>query len=375
MKTILHVINTLDLGGTETVLYRLLCHMPRDNYAFAVIALRGEGYYSSKIEALGIPVYHLTLKKTNLIRTYFRLISLIKKIQPDIVQTWLYHSDVLGGLAAKHCGVQKIIWSIRCEGQQLKRATAWVKRIGAWLSPYIPHCITTNSSVAIAQHIQAGYQAQKMQVLYNGFNPHCFAPNKPASRCIGEQSFAEEALVIGTLARFHPDKGYETLIRAIDTVCASHPLVYFVFCGRGCNQDNHELRTMIQSLIYPDRVLLMDGTDKPADYLNQLDIFILPSMTEAFPNSLAEAMLCERPCIATHVGDVKTILGNTGLLVPPGSYQKLANACISLIQKPEDERKRMGTLARRSIEERYSMTRYVENLTAIYEKRIRLCVD
>src|SRR3990167_10908688 len=113
MKKIVHVINELALGGTETALYRLLQSLHQD-YQFHVIALRGEGYYSKPIEALGIPVTHLRMRALPVAGLY-QLFRTIKQLQPDIVQTWLYHADFIGGLCAKGCGVKRIIWNIRCE--------------------------------------------------------------------------------------------------------------------------------------------------------------------------------------------------------------------------------------------------------------------
>src|SRR3990167_6133569 len=101
MQKITHIINGLDLGGTETTLYRLLCSMPASEFQFVVIVLNEPGHYSAAIEALGIPIHYLSIKKTNSIKACYQLIRLIKRIKPDVVQTWLYHADLIGGVCAK----------------------------------------------------------------------------------------------------------------------------------------------------------------------------------------------------------------------------------------------------------------------------------
>lgn len=368
MKKVLHVINEMGLGGTETALYRLLCTMQSLDYAFFVIVLSEPGYYSSKIKELGIPIYHLDIKKAHTIKTTYRLITLIRKIKPDVVQTWLYHSDLFGGLIAKCCGVKKILWGIRCEGVGLKRKTRAIKSFCALLSWVIPNLILTNSQIALNKHHRVGYRHKKMRVVYNGFDIQAFYPNKSSPKMIGDIHLPSNALVIGTLARFHKDKDYATLLRAIEPLCLAHPHVYFVLCGQGCCEDNGELRTMRKALTYPERVLLLNGVSDTNTYLNTLDIFVLSSQTEGFPNSLGEAMLCGLPCIATDVGEVKEMLGETGLLVPPQDPEKLTSACLSLINQSEQVRTQLGALARLRIEERYSTENNTKRMMGIYEQ-------
>jgi glycosyltransferase involved in cell wall biosynthesis len=302
MKKILHIVNELNIGGSETALYRQLLTLSKQSYDFSVIVLTKPGYYSEPIKNLGIPIYYLSINKSNLLKTVYQLIVLIKKIKPTIVQTWLYHSDFLGGICAKLCGVKKIIWGVRCEGIQLKPTTRYVKRVCALLSWLVPDAIITNSQAALRQHVRTGYQAKKMHIIYNGFDTELFSPAharhpkcsegspKPGTVPERRRSLAAlgmtcapalptNALLIGTLARFHQDKDYPSLIQAVDLVCAQYDNVYFLFCGQGCDAQNAQLNAMLEQITYKDRVILMGKTDSAANYLNQLHIFILSSQT------------------------------------------------------------------------------------------------
>ena len=116
-KNILHVISSLDQGGAEASLYKLLLSMDRSHYNILVIVLRGQGYYSSKIEDLKIKIFYLNISKFNLLIKMLACINIIKKIKPDVVQSWMYHADLFGGVCAKLCGVKKIIWGVRCDGK------------------------------------------------------------------------------------------------------------------------------------------------------------------------------------------------------------------------------------------------------------------
>ncbi|MDP3560732.1 MAG: glycosyltransferase [Legionellaceae bacterium] len=365
MKKVLHIINGLEQGGSETALFRLLKAMHRD-YEFHVIVLNQAGYYSSKIAALGIPIYYLSIKK-NPLAACFRLSIYIKQLKPDIVQTWLYHSDLLGGLFAKLHGIKKIIWGVRCEGVGLKKSTQWMKQACALLSNKIPQYIITNSKAASKNHIQAGYKDHKMQIIYNGFDANEFYPNKTSNRLIDNQLISNDSIVIGTLARFHQDKGYDTLIKAIDQICEAQPNSYFVLCGHGCHADNHLLTSLLETLVYRERVLLINGTTSPIDYLNTLDIFVQPSKTESFSNSLAEAMLCGLPCIATNVGETQTICNHHATLIPSNSTEQLALACIAMTRKSQQERIELGSRARNQIAQSYSMEQYTKQLQHLYD--------
>lgn len=364
MKKIIHIINGLNLGGAETALYRLLQNM-HGQHVFYIIVLSKPGYYSEPINKLDIPIHYLYIGQTNLVITCYRLIALIQKINPDIVQTWLYHSDFIGGLCAKLCGVKKIIWSIRCEGVNLKRATNWVKRGCAFLSWMIPSFIINNSQSARQHHIQNGYHAKKMRVIYNGFDTQLFAPTNLTYAI--SPTLPDNALLLGTLARFHEDKGYLNLIKVIDTICARHANAYFVLCGQDCHVYNVKLTGMLETLIYRDRVLLVGKTDNAVIYLNQLDIFILPSNTESFPNCLAEAMACGVACIATDVGETRNLLSDTGIIVPPNNPDQLASACLSMLAKSQEERKQSGLAARDRIKEYYSLAAHIDQMQSLYD--------
>ncbi len=369
-KKVIHIINSLDMGGTETALYRLLCAMNSSEYTFSVIVLGKEGYYSTLIKELKIPVYYLTIKKTSIIKTFYQLGILLRQIKPDIVQTWLYHSDLIGGVSARFCGVKKIIWGIRCEGVGLKKSTKVIQKLCALLSWIIPDFIITNSQIAANNHRRIGYNPKKMQVIPNGFDTARFSSNKGKTllQKIGNTQLPHDAILIGSLARFHKDKDYPSLIQAIDAVCKVHQNIYFVLCGPGCHYDNPALTAMISTLDHQDRVILIDGVDNSAAYLNALDIFVLTSKTEAFPNSLAEAMLCELPCIATDVGEVREIIGNTGLLIPSEDPKQIAAAALAMLNKSESERRQLGALARNRVEKRYSMEKNQTKMNDIYAR-------
>lgn len=368
-KRVMHIINGLGQGGAETTLYKLLCSLQNDNYEFYVVSLTKHNYYVPYIEKLGISVYCLELDKTNIFVKFFQLIKLIKKVKPDIVQTWLYFSDLFGGVAAKLAGTKKIVWGIRCEGVNLKSTTQMIKQVCARLSKFVPNVIVTNSEVAAKHHINAGYDERKVKIITNGYNDGEFFPtSKSEITTIIANKLPENALLIGTLARFHADKDYANLLNAIDDICQNYPNTYFILCGVGCNEKNVELMHLMHHVKYRDHIVLINGVSDSNAYLNMLDIFVLPSKTEGFPNVLAEAMLCGLPCVATDVGDVKKILSDKGIVISSEDSKQLASACINLLKKSGEERQMIGLQGRSWIQKQFSMSVMEMKYKSIYEQ-------
>jgi glycosyltransferase involved in cell wall biosynthesis len=372
-KKVLHVITSLELGGAETALYRLLMAMQNQPYEFFVLVLKDEGHYSAQINAMGIPIHYLHLTKTNVLSAFLHGLAHIKRLKPDVVQTWMYHADLFGGLAAKIAGVKNIIWGVRCEGVGLKPATRMIQKFCAALSWMIPNIVMMNSNIAVTNHRRLGYQFKKMRVIHNGFDMSALSSQNTAPTL--DNTLPPNAFLIGTLARFHQDKGYETLIASIDKVCERHQNIYFVFCGQGCSQQNLILQKQLHQLKHQDKVILINGVADTIGYLNKLNLFVLPSRTEAFPNCLAEAMLCELPCVATDVGEVQHILGEVGLVVPKENPEALTDALLTMVEKSPEERMRLGCIGKNRVESKFSMDKNMKMVSSLYEIGSTACVE
>ena len=186
---IVHIITGLSTGGAEMMLYKLLSRMDRNEFDCEVISLTDLGQVAEKISSLGIHVHALGMKRG---RPHpillFRLASLLRDKSPDLVQTWLYHSDLIGGIAAKIAGNIRIFWSIRqsnIDSDSNKRSTVLTARTCAMLSKWVPEIIICCSQSAKASHLDLGYAENKMIVIPNGFDLDTFRPDPTASPAIG----------------------------------------------------------------------------------------------------------------------------------------------------------------------------------------------
>ena len=190
-KKITFIITALGIGGAEMMLLRLLKALDQDKYEISLITLKSGGALEKEFLDLGIPLISAEMNSIGgTVRGFSKVKSVLNKIQPNIVFCWMYHANLIGGLAAKSCHVSKIYWNIRNSGlKQMWKSpiTAAVIKIGALLSGRIPDLIIVNSHQAKENHIRMGYEKLKMQVIHNGIDTSVFQPDPEARRIIRKE--------------------------------------------------------------------------------------------------------------------------------------------------------------------------------------------
>lgn len=375
MIKICHIISGLNLGGAEMMLYKLLCNQNRELYDSWVVSLIEIGSMGERIQRLGIPVYSLGMSRSefgvNNLKAVIQLAGFIKQYSPDIVQTWMYHADLLGGIIAKLTTNIPIIWGIRhsnLETEVNKRTTIWTAKTCSYLSYLIPNRIACCSKVAREIHIKLGYAADKIKVIPNGFDCEIFQPDLQARLSICEElEILPETILIGLVARFHPQKDHYNFVQAAAKIHTQFPKVHFLLCGKNNTWDNFELVNWLnRSGIRHSSYLLGERQDIPR-VIAALDIMSSSSCGEGFPNVIGEAMACGVPCVVTDVGDSKWLVDDTGRVVPPRDSQALANAWKELIDSGKEERTRLGQAARTRIIEKFSLDSVVRQYESLYE--------
>jgi glycosyltransferase involved in cell wall biosynthesis len=330
---ILHIITGLTLAGAEGVLFRLCTAAGRGEVMHAVVALSSEGaHYTEPLRQAGIPVHTLDMPRGRLMLSgLFRLFRIVRELRPDIVQTWLYHADLVGGVVARLAGQRHVAWNLRGSGidpRRLPLSTMWVIRACAALSARVPARVLCCSEDARTAHIRLGYAADKIVLIPNGFCCETFAPDADQARALRrELGLAEDAVVLGMVARYHPQKDHRNLLDALALVAGRHPRLMCLLIGTGLGDSNAELTTAIARHRLAGTVRLLGPRQDIPAVMNALDLHVLSSAyLEAFPNVIAEAMACGTPCVATDVGDARRIIGTTGWIVPPADSGALARA-------------------------------------------------
>jgi len=364
---ILHVITGLNTGGAETMLYRLLSTASNKIGEHRVVCLGKSGRVGEKIGAKGIHVDVLGGKsRLSAPRVIQAATSIAKKYQPDIVQGWMYDGNLAGWWLAKRCNA-KLLWNVRHSVVDLSWEPfdlQFVIRLGAYLSRKAD-AIIYNSHIAAVQHEVLGFSAEKKRVLPNGFDTTVYKPDEDArTRIRTELGIAEDAFLVGKIARYHPMKDHLNFLKAAGEVSGSVANTYFLLAGSGTGNDNKKLLDAAeQAGIRPRTFFLGERQDTTA--LNAaLDIAVSSSAWgEGFSNVIGEAMSCGVPCVVTDVGDAKQLLGETGIIVPTKDYVALSEA-IQRLLKNNELRISFGKEARSRIKKFYSL----DNIVNEYER-------
>lgn len=369
MKQI-HVITSLSVGGAEKALFRLLTNMMPEEVM--VISLTSKGKVGVQLEEHGFQVRVLGLNFYNLPTVFYKLYYLIKNYQPDIVQSWLYHADLIGGLAAKLAGVKNIIWNIRTtELRKSAFVTSVIRKICARLSFFIPVKIVVVAHRSRLKHIQLGYNASIMEVIPNGFITQQYAiTNEEVAAFKDRLGIKDFELVIGCVGRLSQVKGQDIFIDAANKVLETIPTIRFLMIGRGIEVSNHELISLFKNNEILSRFIFLGERSDISLCLKSMDIFCLPSRSEGFPNVLGEAMLAGVPCVSTDVGDAAILGGKEVPLVDINNSQSLADELILMARKSAQERIVIGKGLRERIVDQYSVKKMVIDYQKLYESLV-----
>ena len=303
-------------------------HENNSEFNHFVIVLQKKGVLGEAVTNSHIEIYELGLTSLlNLPIVFIKLLMLIKRKNFDIIQTWMYHSDLIGGLAAYFIGKKNIIWSVRNSeilfNGGLSKSAIIISKICTILSNYIPKKIFYNSQIGKTNHEKLGYNVSKSIVIPNSINQFSyksFMPNYFLNIKL------KDRIVVGSVGRFNKYKDQLNFIKAANLLLKKNKNYLFVLIGKGNNYENSVLNNWIKETRYSDNFILLDEVQNIFEYYKYFDIFCLHSISEGFPNVLAEAMISGCLCVTTDVGDAKYIIGECGFVVNKSSETELAFA-------------------------------------------------
>ena len=363
---ILHVISGLNDGGAEGVLFRLVT--TDSELEHIVISMGSNGKYGPIMKSKGVKVFTLDMnQKKFIIFDLFRLFGLIRRIKPNILQTWMPHADLIAGILGKISGVEKIFWGIRHSNLDIEKAnkkTVKIVRINSWLSSYIPDGIISNAKSASIAHALNGFSMKKMIVIPNGFDVSKLAINNNVRSCFRQSlGVDDDTFLIGMVARYDPQKDHENLLRSLQYLARKNCKFKCVLVGTGMVEENSHIWKLIHDLGLQDFVILLGQHSEISLVMNGIDLHVLSSSYgEAFPNVVAEAMACGTPCVVTNVGDAKDIVQDTGWCVDPEHPRALSDAIWSAYNEwGSYEWSRRILSARGRIEKSFSMESMVDS--------------
>lgn len=370
MKIVFAIVG-LSTGGAENMLLRLLERIDRKTFSPYVISLTSKGVIGERIAALGIPVESLGMRqgRADPIR-FMKLVWRLWQINPDVVHTWMYHADLLGGLAAKMARVPAVVWCVR-SSDFLHTDTGWSTRLVlslcARISSWLPDVVLYNSQKGVAFHKALGYKEQHFIVVPNGIDLEKFRPDEQARLDVRKElGISSKTPLIGLIGRYDPLKNHAGFIQAAIFLHRIMPAVHFLMVGTDIDCSNKTLKTIIEDGNLSDYCHLLGPRSDIPRITAALDLATLASWSEAFPNVLIEAMACGVPCVSTDAGDASLILGEDGWIVPVGDMEGLAARWSGFLRLDAVQRGRYAERARRRVLDKFEIGVVVRRYEEVY---------
>ncbi|WP_419807680.1 glycosyltransferase [Sphingomonas sp.] len=361
---VLHVITSLNRGGAEVSLARLVeTSAPIEHVAVATLS-GGDTLLARRIAAAGVPVHHLGGGGLRLAWSRWR--KLVAASRPDLVHAWLIHpAALLAVLPHRLPLVIGIRHSLDDLTGEKRRSVAIIRALAVLGRRATRICYVSHASQL--QHEAIGYPAAKGVVIANGYGVQA-APVAPAGAedLRDKLGLPQDVVLIGQLARVHPIKGHDLLLRAFAAIAPDRPRAHLVLIGAGTEVIDGPVAALAAELGIANRIHALGERDDAPALLSGLDALINPSRSEAFPNAVAEGMLAGLPCIATAVGDTARLMDGHGVLVPPGDIDALAQAILDLTSRSPGERLVVGRKARNHIVRGFSLEAMAACYGALY---------
>ncbi len=371
---VMHVVTSLDVGGAETVLARLVAGDEPGTVSHNVVSLKPGGALRTRLEADGISVRDLGIEHNrDAPGGLLRLAAAIREMRPAVVHSWLYHADLLATLALALSGrrcATRLVWGVRCSDMEMHRY-AHGSRLVLKLLPRLSRqadLVLCNAEAGRAVHQQLGYRPARWKVVPNGVDPERFRPRPDERAAIRDElGLNDEHFVVGMCARIDPAKDHTTFVKAAAAFAGTLPEARFVLVGARTDEPGWALERTIEAAGLSGRFVRLGVREDIPRLHAALDVATLSSaFGEAFPNVLVEAMACSVPCVATDVGDSAAIVADTGFIVPPRDPAALAAAWERLRSEGHDGRAARGAAARRRVSDCYSLASMIGAYHALY---------
>jgi len=365
---ILHVITSLARGGAENMLYKLVESLSQETgFSHEVICLTSGNQFD--FDRLAVPVHHLGMARGfPSLADFHSMKKLVYKIKPDVIHGWMYHANIAAVAARANT---PIVWGVRHSLDDIvheKILTKIIIYFGSFIARWrrikkVIYC----SQASRVQHERLGYPPNKSVFIPNGFDCVKFSPQPNARAFLNLQyGFDDAHKVVGIAARYHPIKNHAGLIRAFKFVVDRLPMARLLLCGKGLDSNNLVISSLIDRCNLTSKVFLLDEQDDMPRFFSALDVNVLCSYSEGFPNVLGEAMACGVQCVTTDAGGAASILGGIGKVVPIGEDEALAEAIVELLTQPQVIRDEQRRRARMRIQEEYSLPMVAERYASVY---------
>lgn len=365
---IVHVQKMKGACGSENHLLSLLSELDKRKFEphYLILVEPGDTFpdYMEQLGRNGVHTLEMPIRGDFDPRLIVRLTRYFRRVKPRLVHTHLIHADLHGTAAAMLAGVPVRVSSRHNDDRF--RTRAWIRWINRMVAGRQNRVVGISRWVSDFVRKVEEIDGSKVTTIHYGLSEAC-GDWKGESDPFEKLGIPRRRRVLVTLGRLTEQKGQIHLIRAMPKIIGRFPGVLLLMLGEGDLRPAYEAE--IEKLGISDHVRLLGYVSPPDPILKSAEIFIHPSLWEGFGLVLLEAMSHEKPVVASRASAIPEIVadGETGLLVPPGDSDALAEAILRLLSHPEEARS-MGARGRERLQSEFSVRKMVEETEALYRE-------
>jgi len=371
---VMFITTGLHVGGAEMMLYKILSRLDRTRLKCEVVNLRQPGPVAELIEEIGVPVHSIGMSSpANAPAGLRQLRRVVQQGRPAVIQSWMYHANVVSALAMVPRGVSspRLIWGVNYTLLDLsfeKRLTRLLIRLSPMVSR-IPAAIVYDSEAGRRDHESIGYVRERGQVIPNGIDFDSWRVDGDARRQIrSEISVPEDSFLIGLIGRVHPVKDHGVFLDAAERLLERRPNAHFLLAGSGAEAGDPRMQALLKGRTFNGHLHMLGHRTDVARVMAAMDLLSCASRTESFPNVIIEALACGTVSVVSDVGDAPRLVADERFVVPRGDPVALAAAWDHLASMPKQERDALASHLRECATERYSISRVAGMFQELYER-------
>ncbi|PTB32418.1 glycosyltransferase [Photobacterium phosphoreum] len=357
---ILLVITGLGMGGAENLVVNLADKYVEQGHEVVIAYAFGDAVVTPKnknikLVSLGVSSYN------DFFSAYFKLRTLVKKFQPDVIHSHMIHANLLARLVRLTTKIPRLV----CTAHSTNEGGP-IRMFAYKMTDKLADIMTNVSEEATNKFIELGAVTdKKITTVLNGIDTNIFIFDIEKRIKYRKQfKIDDNDKLIVAVGSLNLPKDYPNLLNAISIIVANKLNVKIKIIGDGPLKD--DLLQLVEELNLTEIVEFVGISRDVPGMMSASDLFVLSSSFEGFGLVVAEAMSCERPVVVTDCGGVKEVVGDIGKLVVPENSDDLAKGIIEVLGKSEQELQQLGTQGRQRILDEYSLDYVVEKYMDLY---------
>lgn len=373
--TIAYLIDGLGWGGAERMMIPILANLNKELFSpyVGVFHNKQGNPVADELMKIGIPVELIPVQYLRDLSAPRRIMSYLQKIKADIVHNQLEYANIYGGWAANKLRIPAVS-TMHTIAQKESNIKFWLhqKLEFFFLRKYCSMIISVSAKTRRSYCQEAKISDKKSCVVYNGIDLSYYKFSSPQSDrevVLKQFGIPPASNLLMTVAVLREQKGIQYMLQALPEVLKSHPKTYYMIVGDGDYKE--ELMNQTKQLGIQNQVIFTGTRNDIPTLMSVANLFILPSLTEALPTVLAEAMAASVPVLATHVGGIPEMIQENvnGRLVPPKDVNTLSKTCIEMLSNPQ-QLHQFGNIGRKIVEEKFNIHIQIEQLQNLYVQMI-----